>query len=305
MFKKLLIVLLVFTTKAGGEPFGGFEVERNVTFLAAKKFPRWNKNVEPFSFCVIADPHGSEEVREGYEAFGSARDKFELVLKHISGLSDSNQPAFVLVCGDIHLDAIKEVADQSGFVFHFIAGNHETKPDRESLRKSYPDDFNIDGVESDYYSFVYNGCRFVGICDAVSDDHVGHLSSGQILPFGQSKWLNSELRKKEAVKVVFGHIPPHPDCEDVNMYLSRSDSLFFNELIRRTKPDLMFFGHQHKPTRQIMIASTRCYIARSTSWNFKNEPIGYMSVRFDKDGARIEDYTFKEPAENTAEPPVK
>jgi hypothetical protein len=278
---------------------GGFEVERTVAALPSTGFARWDRKLTPFAFCVISDPHGREDVRAGYEAFGSARSKFRLVLDHIAGLSDANKPAFILVCGDIHPGSIKDVADQSGFVFHFIAGNHEEATDRAFLRASYPNDFNINKVESDYYSFTYNGCRFIGIGDAVSGDHVGHLDSGEILPAGQSKWLSTELKKKEAVKVVFGHIPPHPNHEDVDMYLAPNDSLFFVNLIKRTNPALLFFGHQHKPTRSLMIGSTRCYIVRSSSWNFGQAPIGYLFVNLDKDGARIEEYTFKQPAGHT------
>ncbi len=290
----LFLALLTFLTAvAASDTFNGFEVERNVTSIKADAFTHWDKDVETFNFCVISDLHGSEPVHKEYGKFGSAREKFSLAVSHIAALSGEEKPAFVIVCGDIHLKAIKDIVDESGFVFYFIAGNHEKTEDRQLLRSSYPY-FKIDGVESDYYSFVHNGCRFVGMCNSAYPEHVGHLSSEQIQPFGQSEWLVSELRKQEKIKLVFGHIPPHPNCKDVNMYMSRNDCLFFNKLIEETSPVLMFFGHQHQPTRQVMIGATRCYIVRSLSWNAGKAPIGYLSVNFSKDGALVKEYTFKE-----------
>ncbi len=290
LFLSLLTVLI---EAAASDTLNGFEVAQNVTTIKADDFAYWDKDVESFNFCVISDPHGGESVHKGYGKFGTAREKFALAISHIANLSDEDKPAFVIVCGDIHLKAIKDIVDNSGFVFYFIAGNHEKMEDRQLLRDSYPY-FKIGDVESDYYSFVHNGCRFVGMCDSAHPEHVGLLSSEQIQPFGQSQWLVSELRKQEKIKLVFGHIPPHPDCMDLNMYMSRNDCLFFNKLIEDTSPALMFFGHQHQPTRQVMIGATRCYIVRSLSWNADDAPIGYLSVNFSKDGACVKEYTFKE-----------
>jgi predicted phosphodiesterase len=293
LLKSFIVLLTVLATNIFAGTFDGFEVAQDVTVIKADDFAHWDEDVETFNFCVISDLHGGEPIRKGYESFGSAREKFSLAVSHIAALSDEEKPAFVIVCGDIHLKAIKDIVDESGFAFYFIAGNHEKTEDRQLLRSSYPY-FKIDGVESDYYSFVHNGCRFVGMCDSAYPEHVGHLSSEQIQPFGQSQWLISELRKQEKIKLVFGHIPPHPDCMDLNMYMSRNDCLFFNKLIEDTSPALMFFGHQHQPTRQVMIGATRCYIVRSLSWNADDAPIGYLSVNFSKDGACVKEYTFKE-----------
>jgi hypothetical protein len=297
LFSAVLIVLAFLAAGfAHSETFKGFEVEDASVFIEASEFALWDEDADEFSFCVISDPHAGEPVRDGYEKFGPARDKFRLAVDHI--LSSRQQvPDFVLVCGDIHLHKIKDIVDGSELKFHFIAGNHEGVKDRELLRKSYPGDFNINGKESDYYSFVNKGCRFIGICNAVASDHVGHFSSETIIPFGQSEWLISELKKKEKIKVVFGHIPPHPDCKDLNMYMSRNDSIFFNNLVKETHPAFMFFGHQHRPTRDFMIGPAKCFVLRSLSWNGGNAPIGYMRVGISGKGAEFKEYTFKEISE--------
>ncbi|AQQ71630.1 Calcineurin-like phosphoesterase superfamily domain protein [Limihaloglobus sulfuriphilus] len=298
--KILLMSLFVLGFLTAGcvlaESFEGFKVEENTVFLPASDFALWDKDAREFSFCVISDPHAGEPVRAGYEKFGPARDKFKLALDHIAQ-SREKSADFVLVCGDIHLHKVKDIVDDCELKLHFIAGNHEGVKDRELLRKSYPEDFNINGKESDYYSFVNKGCRFIGMCNAVATDHVGHLSSETIIPFGQSDWLISELEKEEKIKVVFGHIPPHPDCKDRNMYMSRNDSAFFNNLVKETRPSFMFFGHQHQPTRDFMIGSTKCFVMRSMSWNGGNAPIGYMKISISGKGAEFKEYTFKEISE--------
>lgn len=280
----------IYREAMSAELFKGFKVEQNDSFLPAREFASWENDVKPFNFCVIADVHGREEVFKNYEHFGTARDKFQLAINHIKSLKESDKPDFVLLCGDIHIDAVQDMIDQSGLKFYLIAGNHERGNAKEILRASYPY-FNINNQESDYYSFVHNNCRFIGVCNG-ANDHVGHLSSQYIHPFGQSDWLIEQLRKEEKIKVVFAHIPSHPEGEDENMYMSRNDSIFFNNVVKQTKPSIMFFGHQHQATRQLRIGSTLQYIQRSISWNNNKAPIGYTLVRFDKNGLSLKEFTF-------------
>ena len=280
----------VYSDLVGNELFNGFKVEQSVSFMKASDFTTWDNGIEPFNFCVIADPHGREDVFKNYEQFGTARDKFSLAIDHIKSLKTEDAPAFILLCGDIHIDAIQDLIDDSGLKFYLIAGNHERGNAKEILRDSYKY-FQIDGKESDYYSFIHNNCRFIGMCNG-ANDHVGHLSSQFIQPFGQSDWLIEQLAKDEKVKIVFAHIPSHPEGKDENMYMSRNDSIFFNKLVEQTSPAIMFFGHQHKATRQLRIGSTIQYIQRSLSWNSGYEPIGYTLVKMDKSGMKFREYTF-------------
>jgi hypothetical protein len=268
------------------------EIESNLTKIKAEEFASWDNDIS-LNFCVIADPHCSEPVKKGYEKFGTARDKFNFALKHIKNLPENEKPSFIIVPGDIYFDRIEDLVDESGLKFYFVAGNHESVKAKQYLRESFPEYFQVDGHESDYYSFIIESCRFVGICDAIYPEHVGMFSSEQITPFGQSQWLEKELGKNEPIKIVFGHIPPHPKNGDKKMWLSRNDSLFFNDLIKRTQPTLMFFGHQHRPTIRIKTGKTNWFIVRSLSWNTDYAPIGYLNVRLNKDGAQIKEYLFK------------
>ena len=245
--------------------FAKIEVETNESFIPKDKLLSYDDNIEPFSFAVISDPHSSEVIRKGYEKFGTAREKFKLCLDQINKIKEPHSPEFILITGDIHLWAIKDIIKDVKLPIHVVAGNHENKVNKKELRDFFPNDFKRNGKEFDYYSFLHK-VRFIGICDAVSADHVGHLSSETIQPFGQSEWLEVELKKEEKIKVIFGHIPPEPNGEDKNMWLSRNDSLFFNDLIKRTKPSMMFFGHQHKP-KKLTVSGCDLYIVRSSSWN--------------------------------------
>ncbi|MFI4911507.1 MAG: metallophosphoesterase [Sedimentisphaeraceae bacterium JB056] len=289
----LLFVLTVFfqCVCTAQSQLANVEVEKTTTRIEAEKFSQWRKDVS-LNFCVISDPHAYEPVRKGYEQFGTAREKFSMAVDHINSLAEQDKPGFVLVTGDVYLDKIKDIVDQSGLKFYFVAGNHEKVEDKKFLRESYPEYFQVAGDESDYYSFTADGCRFIGICDAAYPEHVGSFSSEQIIPFGQAQWIESELKKSEEIKIVFGHIPPHPDSGDSNMYMSRNDSVFFNELVEMTSPSLMFFGHQHHPTRKLTTGNTEWFIVRSLSWNAGNAAIGYLSVKLDGSGAEIDEYTF-------------
>ena len=131
--------------------------------------------IESFSFIVMADPHASEPASKGYEKFGSAREKFKLCLDRISEINEVNPVDFGLIVGDIHLWAIDDLIADFDLPFHAVAGNHEKTEHKKQLRDFFADDFKVNGRESDYYSFVHKGVRFIGICNAILDDHVGHL----------------------------------------------------------------------------------------------------------------------------------
>lgn len=291
---KIMALLFLFFYVINNEViFAKIEIETREYFTSKDKLLSYNENIKPFSFAVIADPHAAEQVKSGYEKFGTAREKFQLCLKEINKRKKTYNPKFVLILGDIHFWAIKDLLADFPLPFHVIAGNHETKKCKKALRDYFSDDFKIKDKESDYYSFLYNKVRFIGICDAMHPDHVGHLSSDAIQPFGQSKWLENELTKKEKIKVIFGHIPPEPNSEDKNMWLSRNDSLFFNDLVKKTNPTIMFFGHQHRPTRELLVSKCKMYIVRSSSWNANNTPIGFLFVSFEKKGILIKEFIFR------------
>ena len=286
---KVCAIILIFIVSSC---LAEIEVEVKEEFIPKAELLSYDDNVEPFSFVVLSDPHSSEGVRSGYEKFGNAREKFKLCLDEINKMKKTCSPEFVIITGDIHLWAVKDLVRDFELPVHVVAGNHESVKGKKELREFFPNDFKKDGKASDYYCFVHNKVRFIGICDAVTSDHVGYLSSETIRPFGQSVWLESELGKEEKIKVIFGHIPPEPNSADKNMWLSRNDSLFFNDLVKRTRPTMMFFGHQHNP-KKLKVSGCDMYIVRSTSWNSGGIPIGFLVVSFQKDGVLVKEIIFK------------
>lgn len=238
----------------------------------------------PFTFAVIADPHCAEKTRFDLYPYdpscGTHVDRLLRCVAEMEKLTGVDRPDFILVVGDIHPQELAKHIGAIRLPLHLIAGNHETGKIKEQLRELCPEDFHVDGKPADYYSFVHKGCRFIGVCTSGrGGDHVGHLCSEDIRPLGQCEWLERELARPEAYKVIFSHIPPQPEGLDQNSYMSRNDSRYFNELVVRTRPVAMFFGHQHRATREYPIGQTRCFVLRSCAWNSGNVPLGFMLVK--------------------------
>ena len=143
----------------------------------------------------------------------------------------------------------------------------------------FPSDFIKNGIESDYYSFVHKGVRFIGLCNARGTDHIGTFCSEDFGPRGQCEWLEEQLDQNEQHKIIFAHIPPEPKGRDKNMYISRNGSRYLNSLVQEQQPTAMFFGHQHEKTRQYTIGQTKVFILRSSCWNFNNDLIGFTLVK--------------------------
>jgi len=248
----------------------------------AKGLPRCTAaREEPFTFAVVADPHCSEKAKPHIEQYGTGVDKFRACVHAMERLPQRERPDFVLVVGDIHVAAFKQVLKDVAIPVHAIAGNHESSPLlRKELRDMFPQDFKSDDREADYYSFVHKSVRFVGICDAgLGGEHVGQLCSENIMPRGQCEWIERELNQREARKIVFAHIPPDPLGQDRNSYMSRNDSRWFNDVVRRSGPEAMFFGHLHRETEEYLIGGTRCFNVRSCCWNFGNASLGFLLVQ--------------------------
>jgi len=235
-------------------------------------------------FAVIADLHCSEERPEnGIAAAGRLSHCVEL----LRALPPADQPAFLFLLGDIHLWALDPACLSAiDIPVHAVAGNHERgRERREQLHAAFPEDFRVNGEPADYYSFVHDGVRFIAVCDAgAGGDHVGHLASQDIRPHGQCAWLESELARPEAHKVVFAHIPPHPQALEDNMSMGPNDAAYFNALVARTRPTAMFFGHQHLPTRSFRIGDTDAFVLCSAAWNFDDVPTGFMLVQMSATG---------------------
>ncbi|HDP34162.1 MAG TPA: hypothetical protein ENN29_03520 [Candidatus Hydrogenedentes bacterium] len=243
---------------------------------------------ESFSFAVIADPHCAEKSRPESESLGDGVQKLLRCFEVLRRLPASERPDFALLAGDIHPDALAPHLDSIDVPIHAVAGNHEGSAEsRGLLRSLFPEDFQGDGKERDYYSFVHKGVRFIGLCDAgMGGEHVGQFSSELIRPFGQCEWFEQELAMPEARKVVFAHIPPALDGGDRNMFMARNDSRWFVELVEKSPPDLLFFGHLHHATEAYQIGAAQAFNVRSCCWNFQNAPVGFMLAQVSEDGVQ-------------------
>ena len=242
-----------------------------------------------FTFAVVADPHCGEGPSKGLEGCGRGIDKFRRCLDAMASLPGDERPDFLLLLGDIHPWVLHKEQVVFPLPVHAVAGNHEsTDEKRQILRDLFPNDFRHGDGWRDYYSFVWNGVRFIAVCDAGrGGEHIGQFCSESILPRGQCEWIEEQLAMPEPRKVVFAHIPTEPEGRDRNMYLSRNDARWFNPLIERTRPEAMFFGHLHRATQEYRIGATRCFNVRSCSWNFGEAPIGFGLVRVDGAGMHL------------------
>lgn len=258
--------------------------------LKSMPIPHFGRKPESsFSFGIIADPHASEPVRQGLEQYGDAKTKFLRCIKVMKELHNKERPDFVLVLGDLHFFAIEDELGKIDIPLYPIAGNHESVTQKQQLRKLYPDIFQVDGIESDYYSFEHKGVRFIGLCNSISPDHIGHLCSDQIIPRGQCEWLEQELEKHEMPTIIFSHIPIEPNGQDRRMFVSRNDSRYLINVIKKYGPNAMFCGHHHLETRQYDIADCNMTIFRSCSWNFHDAPIGFGLVNVSPEGFSLKE----------------
>lgn len=246
--------------------------------LALKGLPIWGEDapVEDllYSFVAVADPHLHQD-REGEL---TAVQKFQLVLEHVGALVP--QPDFMLLLGDIayrRLDRLERMLPDIELPIHAIAGNQETVDDNRQLRAMFPDDFQ----GKDFYSFKHKGSLFIGLCNALDQDHVGHFDSEDITPaVGQCEWFQQQIAAQGDYQhtFIFGHVPPEPSNRPNVMCLAQNDSRFLHGLLKQYRPTALFFGHLHKRV-WFSIGSVPVYGIRSCNWNAGGEPLGFLQVK--------------------------
>ena len=245
---------------------------------------------ESFSFGVVADPHCSEKASWMVDVYGSHVNRFLSSIAEMEKLRGDNKPDFMLILGDIHLWKLEKYLSRISIPMHVISANHEATPEqKKQMRDLFPGDFKQNGKESDYYSFLHKGVRFIGLCDTPTSDHIGGFCSTYINPSGQCEWLENELAQKENRKIVFAHIPPQPKGKDRHMYLARNDSRWFIELVRKRQPTAMFFGHRHVSTLEHKFRKTRSFTVRSCAWNSSGAPLGFLLVKMTSKGMKVKE----------------
>lgn len=240
-----------------------------------------------FTFVIDADPHISIDRKTEH----TGREKFRMVLDRVQRLSP--QPDFMLLLGDVHGEALKEILRDVDFrlPIHTVFGNADDKSSREVLRRMFPEDF----AENDYYSFTHKNCKFISICDAIPGDHIGHLSSELYRGMRQCSWLEHQLsegKNKYAHTFAFAHVPLHRQGEEANYYLAVNDQKFLRELVVQHEPTALFFGHLHR-LETFKVGKTDIYSVHGSNWTNTlvrppYDPIGFNVVRVYKDGVKLE-----------------
>ncbi|MBD3291974.1 MAG: hypothetical protein GF393_03560 [Armatimonadia bacterium] len=231
-----------------------------------------------YTFAVIADPH----LRENREGEPTGVEKFRALLSRLS--EEAPEAEFALVLGDIHPEKLEPLLPEVGLPLHVVHGNHEQLSHREMLREMFADDFS----GRDYYSFERGSDLFIALCTATPGDHIGHLQSEYITPHtGQLAWLEDMLSRRDEWWHVFvyGHIPPEEQARASTMCLAQNDARWLHDLVARTQPTRLFFGHRHKRI-DFEIAGVPVCGLRSANWNSGGEPVGARIVRVLRD--RIE-----------------
>lgn len=261
-------------------------------------------NVRPFTFAIISDSHcdetpSSARHSRGLEHLGDGRDRLNLCFDAIRNMEEPDKSSFLVLLGDIGMDAGASLLAEAPCPVHAIAGNHDWGSKRQRLRELFPEDFGTGDQASDYYQFEHAGVVFVAICNAgTSNEHTGQLSSEDIRPPGQPTWISHQLAKSPGPTILLGHCPPQPKGFDPEIYLAGAshsylpfmgmcDSEYLNALLVAHAPIAAFFGHLHRATYNYAVRSSRVHVLRSCNWNHDNEPIGFTQVRVDQSGISI------------------
>jgi len=262
------------------------------------------RSIRPFTFAIIADPHcietsASTRHGRGLEHLGGGVNRLRLCFDAIRRMDEFEKPSFLVLLGDIGIEAAEPILDESPCLIHAIAGNHDWGHRRQRLRELFPSDFGSGDRASDYYTFEYGGARFIAICNAgIGNEHTGQLSSEDIRPPGQPAWIAKQLATTDRPTILLGHCPPQPKGFDpLNILVSSNhhylpfmgecDSEFLNNLLVSRGPIAAFFGHLHRATYSYSIGPSRVHILRSCNWNHDNEAIGFMQVRVDGAGILV------------------
>jgi len=241
-----------------------------------------------YSFIALADPH----LRENREGQLTGVDKFRRALDAIAALE--HQPDMMLMLGDIHPDQLEPLLPEVSLPIYPVHGNHESTKHRAHLRAMFPDVFG----ERDYYSFEHKGDLFMGMCTATPSDHIGHFQS-QFIAGGvkQCTWIDEQLARREEFGRVFmyGHISPEVENRPNGMCLGQNDSAWLQGRVRESRPEALFFGHRHYRV-WFDIDGVPVYGCRSTNWNSRSEPVGFLQVKVFANRHEVEFFDTTPPA---------
>jgi 3',5'-cyclic-AMP phosphodiesterase len=204
----------------------------------------WGREEAALTFIQITDPHLLPGGRSLYGT--SPRDRLADAVDLVNTRFANAE--LVLVTGDLanrgeagSYDTLREVLAPLETPAHLMLGNHD---DRALFRAAFP---NTPVIEGGYVQFVLDveGARVLCV-DSLSDipdDHGGQLCATRL------SWLQDQISATptDRALIVACHHPPF----DLGMpYLDASrlsDAEGFFEVLAPRKPDMMLFGHVHRP----------------------------------------------------------
>jgi len=196
------------------------------------------------SFIQITDTHfvPGDQLLYGMSPYARLSAGIQMINQEYSEFD------FVIATGDLaHLGektaykTLMEALEPLEIPIHLLMGNHDS---RAPFMEVFPDTPQIDGG---FFQFALESGDMRILClDSLNDvygDHIGRLCETRL------RWLDAEIAATPINKklVVANHHPPFdlgiPEMD--NIKLADSEALW--EVLQRRKPDLMVFGHVHRP----------------------------------------------------------
>lgn len=247
------------------------------------------------TFIQITDPHFTPGDRLLYGT--SPRDRLAAGVDLVNDRFGDAE--LVLVTGDLanrgepgSYDTLKEILAPLAMPVHLMLGNHD---DRALFRAVFPETPVIDGGYVQYALDV-EGARLLCL-DSLSDrpgDHGGQLCRIRLA------WLADQIAAAPANQalIVACHHPPFelgmPYMDELRLF----DDAALYEVLAPRKPDMMLFGHVHRPVSGVW-RGIPFHIQRAVNHQvglqfektdavlFTGEPGDLAVVRVAPDGVRV------------------
>jgi len=196
------------------------------------------------SFIQISDTHFIQGGGDLYETNPALRMKDGVAMIN----QDYKSLDFVLATGDLahygEKDAyirLKAELDELEIPYYLMMGNHDS---RAPFRDVFPD---MPTMAGGFYQFALESGNMRILClDSLNDvqgDHIGRLCDVRL------RWLDEEIGKTPTDKklVIANHHPPFDLGLPAMDVIKLRDSEALWEVLSRRTPDLMLFGHVHRP----------------------------------------------------------
>lgn len=162
--------------------------------------------------------------------------------------ADHGDADFIVVTGDLAhngdvaaYETLRDVLADSAVPVHLMMGNHDS---RAPFAAVFPQASRMDGG---FHQFALDSGPLRVLClDSLSDvpgDHIGRLCDARL------RWLDAEIAATPADRrlVVASHHPPFDLGLPALDRIGFADSAALWEVLQRRRPDLMLFGHVHRP----------------------------------------------------------